>query len=238
MKECTSMNKCVISGIMLLFILISLHTVTAGQTDGSNRTGNLWNGTWVDDYYTLTIQQEGSDILGSYLPTDAYANDPGSITGTVSDDGRVLSGRWVDSGVLYLNISDDNQSISGVAMVNPANGSTESLVLEFNATRSGEISDPENLWTADWIAPRKTYTLVQNGSSLSGEDHPVPGGDDEDGVLEGTVSDDGRSVTLNWTEAGDISFILSDDASVFNGTYTVEKSSSHETLYWNMTKNP
>lgn len=232
------MKKYVMSGIMLLFILISLQPASAGQADGSNQTGKTWNGTWVDDYYTLTIQQEGSDILGSYLPTDAYANDPGSIIGTVSDDGKVLSGRWVDSGVLYLNLSDDNQSISGVATVNPVNRLTESLVHEFNATRSGEIPDPENLWTAGWITPRKTYTLVQNGSSLSGEDHPVPGGADEDGVLEGTVSDDGRSVTLNWTETGELSFILSDDASVFNGTYTVEKSSSDETLYWNMTKSP
>lgn len=230
------MKKTGLSGVLLLIILISFQSVSAEQAANVTPQENPFNGSWVDDLYTVYIQQQGTDIQGYYEPFDPDAYDPGRLIGTLSEDKRVFSGKWTESGVSTLKISGDEMSFSGTGENDHIEGLSEPEPYEYNATRAGKIQDPENIWTGEWTTPRKTYTFTQNGSVISGVNHPQPDIEDESGIMEGTVSNDGKTITINWTETGDFFYRLSDDGMYINGTYSVDLETSNETLYWNLTK--
>jgi hypothetical protein len=172
-----------------------------------------------------------------YEPFDTEAYDPGRLEGSVSANGTMFSGKWIESGVSNWTLSEDKNSFTAIGKNNRIEGLPEAVPYEFNGTRTGEIADPKNIWSGEWASSHKVYNMTQDTFSISGVNHPLPGIEDEDGSIEGIVTDDGKTL-MNWTETGDFSFTLSEDGKFFNGTYTIDLSESEKTGYWNwnMTK--
>ena len=78
--------------------------------------------------------------------------------------------------------------------------------------------------------------LTQNGTIVTGTYIPYSLDEDEPGLIEGVVSDDGRKLSATWYEAGPFTFTLSDDGLFFNGTYGTDLSDSAIIDFWNATK--
>lgn len=201
--------------ITLLFgFLASAEEVVLKDTSSEN----IWNGTWTGTNFTIYIEQDNSGITGEYEPMDPQLIDPGMLEGNVSEDRKTYSGVWIESGSALQTLSDDNMSFTINGSVNPYGTLSDPLYFLSNATRIGEISDPENPWTGNWTTERKLYVFTQDGTSVSGSNQPLSGINDESATLEGTLSDDRRIYTGNWTETGIFSFVISDDGSTFNAT--------------------
>lgn len=237
-RECGLMRLVKATGIII--IMVSLFFLYAGSAEELFEVDlqgeNLWNGSWVSNDDIIFIQQNSSEISGSYVPKDLVTHDPGLLEGKVSEDGKTFSGKWIDSGVMLLNLSSDNMSFSGIGVIDPVGSMEEPYTYERNGTRNEVPSDPDNLWTGIWTTPKKTYNLTQNGTVITGIHQPISSEEDEPGLFEGTVSEDGRSVTLNWVEEGNFSFNLSEDGSAFTGNYTFTLDPSSESAVWNGTK--
>ncbi|MBN1166387.1 MAG: hypothetical protein JXA44_04560 [Methanospirillaceae archaeon] len=197
---------------------------------------NPWNGTWISQFYTLSIQQNGSEIAGSYVPFDLDTYDAGLLTGSLSDDTRTFFGVWTESGFVNGTLSEDKNSFAGVISNNPAGDMNDPYAYPKTVTRTGNGFDPDNPWSGTWESKRKSYVLVQSGTIVTGTHEPLPGIEDEPGIFEGTVSDDKRSASLKWLESGSFSFTLSDDGSYYNGTFTVDRDPDTESNYWNATR--
>jgi len=218
---------------MMMFVLALLCAGSAAQAPD---TVNTWNGTWKDDVYTIFIQQNGTEIAGYYIPFDPEAYDAGMLEGTLSEDQKTFSGVWIESGLQESTLSDDGMSFNGTGTTNPVGSFTEPQTYETTGTRVGTPVDPDNLWTGSWQTPRKVYHLTQEGTTISGTNEPLPETEDEPGVFEGTVSEDGKIVSLEWIESGNFTFILSDDGMSWNGTYTEVVDPAAELLPWNATR--
>lgn len=218
---------------MAALVLVLLCAGTAAQVPDP---GNAWNGTWTDEMFTVVIQQSGTEIAGYYVPFDPEAYDSGLLEGTLSEDQKIFSGVWTESGNQESTLSDDGMSFNGTGSTNSVGSFTEPQTYETTGTRVGTPADPDNLWTGSWETPRKVYNLTQDGTIISGTNEPLPETDDEPGVFEGTVSEDGKTVSLEWIESGNFTFILSDDGMFWNGTYTNVLDPSAEQFPWNATR--
>jgi len=196
---------------------------------------NIWNGTYTDATHTMYISQNGENIQVFYTPFDRYL-DAGILEGALSTDGRIFSGRWIESTSQIWNLSEDRMSYSAVGYRSQISELPERMPWNTQGTRVGEITDPVNIWSGVWKSTRSERTITQDGTSVTGIYHRYDGPEKEDGVVEGTVSDDGKTLTINLTESGYFSFILSDDGQYFNGTYSWHEWGSYKTDSWNMTK--
>lgn len=220
---------------MLLLFLTGTGFCVAAVSDTMQQE-NVWNGTWISEAYTITIFQDGALIAGSYEPDDPMIRDPGMLKGTLSDDGTTFSGIWTETGPFHVTLAEDNMPYSGTGGVKPDVPDEEAFSYAILRNRSGDIVDPDNLWTGQWDNERGTQTLTQNGTIVTGTYTPYSIDEDEPGLIEGEVSDDGRELTATWYEAGPFTFTLSDDGLYFNGTYGTDLSDSAETNFWNATK--
>ncbi|MDD1724059.1 MAG: hypothetical protein LUQ07_02890 [Methanospirillum sp.] len=230
------MKTILVTGCVLVFLVFFCSGSAEETHQEAVLPDNTWTGTWTAENETLFIEQNGSEISGSYVPFDLDNYDTGRLEGSLSEDGKIFSGIWTDSGSMDLTLSEDMMSFSGNGLINPEGNMTEPYTYEATGTRDGEVTDTKNPWTGSWITPRKTYNLTQDGVSITGTNKPLPGSGDEPGVFEGTVQDDGKAMSVNWTETGNFVFTLSDDGTSFTGTYTYELDPSSETGYWNATK--
>jgi len=156
-------------------------------------------------------------MTGEYVPYDFDMYDPGVIEGVLSEDGMTFSGKWIESGSFIDTLADDNMSFTANGSSNPVATMTQPYSFTFIAQRSGDI-DPENLWNGSWSTDRKIYEFIQNGTAVTGVNQPLPGVDDESGIMEGTVSEDGRTISGTWTETGLLVFVISDDGTSINAT--------------------
>jgi len=224
------------SAILLLFILMGAGFGTADTLSDSMDQENWWNGTWISEEYSITIFQNGSLIAGSYEPDDPMIRDPGMLKGTLSDDKRVFSGIWTESGPFEVVLAEDNMSYSGTGGVKSDDSGDEAVTYSILRTRMGDISDPDNLWTGEWDNERGTQTMTQNGTIVTGSYIPYSLDEDEPGLIEGVVSDDGRELSATWYEAGLFTFTISTDGLYFNGTYGTDLSDSAVFDSWNATK--
>lgn len=207
--------------LLAIVVLLFVSTGLAEQgTDVVSNAENIWNGTWACSNHFFFIEQNSSGITGSYMPKRPEIYDTGRLEGSLSEDGKTYSGKWIESGSITANLSSDNMSYTRIVTTNPQGNMTEPYTHLDNATRIGAISDPDNLWTGSWLNVRKTYNYTQNGSVVRGTNIPFPGVPDQPGMMEGTVSEDGKIITGNWTETGYYNFTMSDDGSFFNGTFS------------------
>ena len=231
------MNFFAITGVCVVGILLSFGAGSAEKTpDVFNTSENIWNGTWASDAYTLYIQQDNSVISGAYEPENLTLLDPGLLKGNISKDGGIFSGTWTETGPLKVVISDDKMSYSGTGGVRPDDNLNGSGNYTVKATRVESSFDPENIWTGTWKTPRSTNMWTQNGTVVVGSYEPLPGIGDEPGIFEGSVSEDGKTISGRWTETGNFSFMISDDHSHFNGTYDIAQNISAGSGTWNGTK--
>jgi len=219
--------------VMVVLILLLLCAGSAALVPDAE---NMWNGTWTDETYTIFIQQNGTEIAGNYIPFDLETYDAGLLEGTLSEDQKTFSGVWIESGLQEATLSEDGMSFSGTGSTNPVGTLTEPRTYEATGTRVGTPTDPDNLWSGTWETPRKIYNLTQDGTTISGTNEPLPETDDEPGVFKGTVSEDGNTMSVEWVESGNFTFILSDDGIFWNGTYTDLLDPSAELFPWNATK--
>lgn len=195
---------------------------------------NVWNGTWECPIHLFLIEQNSSVITGRYDSKNSDMYDTGVLEGTLSGDGMTYSGKWTELGSFNYTFSDDNMSYTGTAMTSPQHIRRVDYIHPGNvtdATRVGEITDPDNLWTGDWTSARKTHHYIQNGSVVSGTNQVLPSVNDQPGILNGTVSEDGRMITGTWIETGYINYTVSDNGSYFNGTFSVSLAPGSEAKF-------
>lgn len=208
-----------IAALLIFLAFICVCTGSAIQAAGTGQTSEyIWNGTWSAPDYTVYINQDASGITGEYVPFDLVSLDPGTLEGSVSDDGRTYSGEWIENGSNIYTLSDDKMSFAINGSSDPHGPMTGPAYYTSNATRVGDMVDPENPWSGSWITKKKTYNLTQKGTTLTGTNQPLPGVNDNPGVLEGIVSEDGRTYAGYWTEKGRFTFVMSDTGSFFNAT--------------------
>lgn len=225
-----------VTGCILVFLIIICSGSAEVVSQGAVLPDNPWTGTWTAENDTVFIEQNGSEISGSYVPFDLENYDAGRLEGSLSEDGKIFSGTWTDTGSMDLTLSEDMMSFYGNGQIHPEGNMTEPYVYKATGTRDGEVTDMKNPWTGSWTTPRKTYNLTQNGASITGTNKPLSGSNDEPGVFEGRVQEDGKTIFMNWTETGNFVFTLSDNGTSFTGTYTFERNPSAGTGYWNATK--
>lgn len=74
--------------------------------------GGHWGTNWGNQVCSLTLQQNGASVTGSYTSTGAA---PGTVTGTFAEN--VLTGTWSDGdgnrGGLSLTFAPDARSFTG-----------------------------------------------------------------------------------------------------------------------------
>jgi hypothetical protein len=99
------------SSMMALTLLVVLTMCLA-----ANAQGATFEGTWDTSFGTLTLSISGNMVTGN------YTHDDGRITGTVSPDGRTLTGTWSeapsyqppnDAGDVIFTLSPDGKSFTG-----------------------------------------------------------------------------------------------------------------------------
>lgn len=231
------MKNLIIIGVIVIIALILLGIAFIGQKSGEvSHSSNNWNGTWKSELYTLSIKQSGSVISGNYEPDNISSSDPGVLAGTLSAEGKAFSGVWTESGPLNLVMSEDGMSYSGIGAVRPEGGRNPSETYKTGGKRVGNVSGPHNTWSGNWNSTRTNQTFTQNGTVVTGSYQPWSNINDEPGTFEGTVSEDGKTVSGKWTESGNFNFVLSEDGSVFNGTYSIFLQKTDDSDSWNATR--
>jgi hypothetical protein len=225
----------IIGRLTILLVICSLCTmcIVSAENDTSEKIGSeyAWNGTWSDPDYTMYITQNESGIAGVYVPYNLEKRDPGRLEGNLSEDKRTFSGIWKETGSNTYTLSDDKMSFFILGYNDPQASMTDPAQYTYNATRVGEITDPENPWTGDWVTVMKKYHITQNGTRMSGSGEPFTNVTDEMGTFSGIVSEDSSSYNGTWIEQGRFTFTLADDGSTYNATIanSLEPSAKEET---------
>lgn len=197
--------------------------VYADESITTSNQDSLWAGTWTDANYSLSLSQNGSIISGIAIVTDPDVADPFRLTGTLSEDGKTLQSVLTETGTLFLNLSEEKMMFNGAGTVDAVDNVSKPYAYTFNATRNGTtiISDQE--WTGVWASKRNLITLIQNGTSVSGEYHPL-NSLKFGGLVNGTTSADGKTLSMIWISLLNDTFSLSDDGKdMIEGECTDEK---------------
>lgn len=201
-----------IIGIVLAFSMLCMGFAAAEEANETETVSEfIWNGTWSSPKYTLYISQDESEITGAYVPMDLFEYDAGYLEGNLSPDGKTYSGIWTESGTSTNTLSSDLMSFTISGNTDPQGPMTEPVHYTSNVTRVGEIVDPENPWTGNYISEWKKYNITQDGTVIIGINEPLPDVDDNSGVLNGMVSEDGMTFTGTWIEKGGFTFVMADD---------------------------
>jgi len=200
--------------LVLLITLVSVSFCSAEQTENNTTSSTLvWEGTWIDGENTLVLTQDENSVIGTY--DDAIYSATILIEGTVSEDGKVLSGVWTEPGMFTFTLSDDGTFFNGTAGLG-SEYTIEGETDNWNGTLTTEMNT-ENLWDGTWITGMGAIqNMTQNGESVCGTYNGVNGEYQE---LEGNVTEDGKVLSGEWIGYGEYTFTLSDDGNVFNGTY-------------------
>jgi hypothetical protein len=215
------MKRIWILGIIALTLLVSAFGAVA-ESNASSTSDNKtpWTGVWHSELYAMTITQDENDISCPYALIDSSGNDTGIIKGTVSDNASVVTGTWNESGDIILIPSDDNSTLDG-------NWAYTSEPEHFKK------SDGESTLAGTWNSPNMTLSLLKDGLGVSGTYHSLREGSNARGYLNATTVQDSKKIAGTFVEGGNIAFIISDDGSFFNGTYTYGQDVAKEDDTWN-----
>lgn len=182
-----------------------------------------WSGAWQTNLFTMEINQDGDAVSGTYVTINPKVSVTGSLNGTVSEDGTVLSGSWLDLGVFHFTMSDDGSSFSGTGGY-----------VEEPDTYFGNNTDN---WTGTWSSAEYSVVFIQDGDTVTGSITYTGPESGETAVLEGTLSDDGKELSGTFTESGRFTFNLGEDGTFFNGTSTFGSDTTVRPFdYWNGTR--
>ncbi|WP_300035536.1 hypothetical protein [Methanospirillum sp.] len=197
--------------------------VYADESGITSHQDSPWAGTWTDANYSLSLSQDGSTINGIAIVTDSDVADPFRLTGTLSEDGKTLQSVVTETGTLTLNLSEDKMMFYGAGTVDAVDNVSEPYAYTFNATRNGTTIVSDQEWTGIWISKRNVINLIQNSNSVSGDYHPLTSlkfG----GLVNGTTSADGKTLSMKWISPVNDTFSLSDDGmNMIEGECTDEK---------------
>lgn len=195
-----------ITGILLIGSLF-LAATTMADSDTSEID---INGTWTDANYTFTVVQEGSDITLTGIPFDEESYFPLKLTGMASDNKTRLITYKNMTGTMEIQMSDDQRELSGIQTFDPVDPSEKPFIIAYNSTRNGTVVQTDEIWSGEWIVDNIGMTLFQTGEEISGYFNVIT--EPESKVyVKGSVSEDGRNISLNWTFAEYVNFTLSDD---------------------------
>jgi hypothetical protein len=209
---------------ILLTLIISLFC--GGYSDTTGNTSDvesLWEGTWTDANYSLSLSQNGSTITGIATSSNASVAEPFRLSGTVSDDGMSLQSVLTSSGTLTLNLSEDKMMFYGSGTIDSLNNTSQPYTYVFNAIRNGTPIIPDQEWTGIWTSKRNLMNFTQEGTSVRGEYHPLTTVN-FGGVVNGTISQDGKTLSMTRISPENVTFILSEDGkTMIEGDCTEEK---------------
>jgi hypothetical protein len=210
-----------ILGIIALTVLVSAFGAVA-ESNASSTSDNKapWTGVWHSELYNMTLTQDGNEISCPYALIDSSGNDTGIIKGTVTDNASVVTGTWDESGDIILIPSDDNSTLD-------ADWPYKSELEHFTKT------DGASTLAGTWDSSNLTLSLLTDGSKVSGTYHSVREGSNAKGYLNATPVQDSKKIAGTFVEQGNITFMISDDGSFFNGTYTYGQDVAKEDDTWN-----
>lgn len=194
------------TGIILIGSLFLYATATA-----DNETIQKgFTGTWTDANYSFSVVEEGSNITLTGIPFDEESYYPMKLTGTVSDNKTRLITYKNMTGTMEIEMSEDQMQLSGFQTFDPVNPLEKSFTIDYNSTRNGTLVQTDAAWSGEWIVDNMVMVLNQTGEKISGFFNVI--NEPASKVfVEGSVSDDGRNISLNWTFAEYVNFTLSDD---------------------------
>ncbi len=204
------MKTCVIPAILLLTLFCLCCTVTGEE--------NPFEGTWDQTNYTLTLTLNGTGVFGTLDGKDPDLDGALLLYGTVSDNGTVLEGILSSTGTAELAMAEDGMSVSGITTVEPLGSMIEPFVYPFNSTRNGTIADPDSPWDGIWESDFYRYIYMQNGTTVSGTYQPISSPYPINGFLDGTVTENGKNLSLQWVYTENVVFSLSEDGTMLNQT--------------------
>ncbi len=207
-----------------LFLLILLGSGVAFAEDNTtvtDRSGADWNGTWQSELFTMTFTQQDEVVTASYIAMNPETEITGNLNGTLSEDGKVLTGIWSETGKFESIASEDNTSFSSN--------------LGYNGSFADFVGNG-TLWSGEWKSDSYLMNLSQDGSKISGTVRYYLDDGSEIGTLTGNLSDDGKTVIGTWDEIGEMKLAISEDGGMFNGTYMFENIEPKPADTWNATR--
>jgi len=199
--------------LVVLISMIGIGCSAAEIEENVTDVGVGWAGTWIDNTGTLVLTEDGLNVTGVYIDPQTALSQ--IIEGTISEDGKVLSGTWRLVGSFTFALSKDGTYFNGTYGYGENN-----TIKEGNDTWNGTLTaeaDGENPWSGSWVSGIKAVTtLNQDGKEVNGTYEKLDPSDFS--VIEGNASEDGKTLTGTWTEIGLFTLTMSDNK-MFNGTY-------------------
>lgn len=213
------------TGIILTLALFLFSTGLADVASDENTVSEKpWAGTWTDGNYSLSIEQNGTEITGIGHSFDMGLYDPFLLSGTISEDGTKITGIMKDSGTLEMDLSDDQMSFTANGTADSVDTISEPYAYSTEATRNGTIIAPDSVWSGNWLTKNTSLYFNQNGNYVTGEYFPFESPEVR-GVIEGSVSEDGKTLSTVWSSVEEVTFVLSDD-----GMYLIESDCGEEEI--------
>lgn len=84
-----------------------------GTTENYIGNSSDWTGDWKSDTYSLNLHQNGMNISGTIQNFDTNSSETGVVAGILSDDEKIVSGTWTESGTFYYNLSNNGSFFNG-----------------------------------------------------------------------------------------------------------------------------
>jgi hypothetical protein len=185
----------------------------AAPTGTPTPGGPTFAGSWVHNFGTMTLNQSGTSVSGTYY--NAYANANGTVDGTLS--GNTLNGNWHISG----GTGTIQWTLSGQTFTGTWDGSElwcggrAGSALPANCGFSGP-------WNIRLQGGTRTMNLTQSGTSVSGTYFNGTA----NGTVTGNVTFSGGQIVLSGTwklgtaTTGPLKFYMRDgNSNVFQGNY-------------------
>jgi hypothetical protein len=195
----------IVAGVVILLVIIGIVAVVLLMNRGAS-----FAGPWVQNFGTMNITQNGSNVNGTYL--NQFTGVNGTLDGSVS--GNVLNGTWHEGatqGTVQLTLAAAGNTFSGVWNgVNPWCGAKPGVAFPDGCSFAGD-------WTTNVGAgPTCEMHLIRTDSAVTGTYC--------NGTLSGTVSYAGGTTLLNGTwltgASGTLRFyLLGYDARQFQGNW-------------------
>ena len=187
-------------------------TATPTRTPTPAPSGPTFAGSWVHNFGTMTLNQSGNSVSGTYY--NAYADANGTVDGTLS--GNTLNGNWhIRGGTGTIQWTLSGQTFTGTwDGAELWCGGRAGTALPANCGFSGP-------WSIRLQGGTRTMTLAQSGTAVSG----TYNNGTANGTVTGNVSFAGGEIVLSGTwktgaSTGPLKFYLHDgNSNVFQGNF-------------------